>query len=358
MISMEYNLLNRNQFYLYIFLILFSCKTNYDYPVYYGKTSEKHVSLSIEKEIFLISEDMPIAQISSIHISDQYIFVTDNYINNQVYQFDKNGKFIRMLGTKGQGPGEYVFPVTAGVVQNTLYVGSIGTMRLLEFDINNGQFQKSFPIEHGPWPKIVIDKEKKYLYIVHPTRYADYSISQAILNTGKTFNKFSEMDDDFKLVFDIFAPASDIALHENELWQTFNHKYEIKVFDLATKNIKRVYKFDSSEYFPIIKKTKNIKGHDAEKQFRNKSTQLNKLTLLNGNVICVQLRAWNKDGDPKDHLELWQEDGTFLTSFNIPGNERFMSGFDNKLIFVKRTIDKDGSLSHPILIFRSLTEME
>lgn len=52
------------------------------------------------------SEDALFAKINKIEVSDSYIFVLER--ERGLYLFDKNGKFIRTIGRKGGGPGEFI----------------------------------------------------------------------------------------------------------------------------------------------------------------------------------------------------------------------------------------------------------
>ena len=56
--------------------------------------------------------------------------------NSQIYQFDHTGKFIKKLGRKGQGPGEYLSPyrICADPLTKTLYVLDFFGRKTLAFD--------------------------------------------------------------------------------------------------------------------------------------------------------------------------------------------------------------------------------
>jgi hypothetical protein len=49
-----------------------------------------------------------IGQISSIQVFENYIFVLDRLSAKKLFIFDKTGKYIRQIGSLGQGPGEYL----------------------------------------------------------------------------------------------------------------------------------------------------------------------------------------------------------------------------------------------------------
>src|SRR5262249_32769144 len=69
------------------------------------------------------------------------VFVADGYVNSRVVQFDKNGKFIRIIGgAKGSGPGQ--MQLVHGVVidsKNRIIASDSDNKRLSVFD-PNGKF--------------------------------------------------------------------------------------------------------------------------------------------------------------------------------------------------------------------------
>jgi DNA-binding beta-propeller fold protein YncE len=73
------------------------------------------------------------------------IFVADGYVNSRVVQFDKNGKFLRIIGgVKGSGPGQ--MQLVHGVVidsKGRIIVSDSDNKRLSIFD-ENGKFMTTW----------------------------------------------------------------------------------------------------------------------------------------------------------------------------------------------------------------------
>jgi hypothetical protein len=108
-------------------VLLLSCKTHvpkvdngvdnnqkFPYRIDLSENSEKpeEVTLStIGKDLeFIALETTPISlmgEILRIEFTSDYIFITA-YPSNGLLQFDRNGKFIRIVGSRGRGPGEYL----------------------------------------------------------------------------------------------------------------------------------------------------------------------------------------------------------------------------------------------------------
>lgn len=94
-----------------VFIVLaFSCKENTQYQ--FNKEDFSAISF---KDVFSKIEVIPLETISEsmIYSSNQFIFhegkyyVSDRYYPH-IIVFDKNGKFIRTIGAKGEGPGELI----------------------------------------------------------------------------------------------------------------------------------------------------------------------------------------------------------------------------------------------------------
>lgn len=80
--------------------------------------------------------------IQKIELSDAFIFVSDF---NKLVQFDRKGNFIRQIGSKGKGPGEYIYVSDFCIdrIKDKIYIIAWGTKTVLEFDFN-GRFIRSF----------------------------------------------------------------------------------------------------------------------------------------------------------------------------------------------------------------------
>lgn len=116
---------------------------------------------SIGKELSYIPlETTPkclIQQIYRIEFSESYIFVKDV---NRLLQFDKNGKFLRQIGSEGRGPEEYAsnFDFCIDNQRMEIYIVSISQLMIFGFD---GVFKNSFKLSSRPTQ--IIPKDQNYL---------------------------------------------------------------------------------------------------------------------------------------------------------------------------------------------------
>lgn len=76
-----------------------------------------------------------IASISHAEITRDYVFVIDR---NNLYQFDKSGKYIRKIGSRGRGPHEYtnIISFTCSVNNNRIYISTLGKILCFDFQGN------------------------------------------------------------------------------------------------------------------------------------------------------------------------------------------------------------------------------
>ena len=94
---------------------------------------------SVEDIFRIISEtelqttpDCPIADITDMEIDMKGNFIiADGWQSMGVYVFGQDGKFIRELGRKGQGPGEYANPVSVEISrEGEIWVADFGNNRI------------------------------------------------------------------------------------------------------------------------------------------------------------------------------------------------------------------------------------
>jgi hypothetical protein len=92
------------------------------------------------------------------------IFVADGYGNSRVAKFDRNGKFLLSLGSRGTGPGQFNIAHTMAIdAQGNVYVGDRGNRRIQVFD-GNGGFKTQFLNVGAPSAICITPGPKQYLY--------------------------------------------------------------------------------------------------------------------------------------------------------------------------------------------------
>ena len=84
-----------------------------------------------------------IGSIRQMQVIDNYILIMDP--PNSLYVFDREGRFIRKIGSVGQGPGEYISiaDFTIDRENKTVYIQDGRLARILKYDLATGKFIQS-----------------------------------------------------------------------------------------------------------------------------------------------------------------------------------------------------------------------
>jgi len=92
------------------------------------------------------------------------IFVSDGYGNSRVAKYDKNGRFIASVGSRGSKPGELNLPHTiAADAKGNIYVGDRSNRRIQVFD-NDLKFKAIYDNVGAPWAVCITPGPHQYLY--------------------------------------------------------------------------------------------------------------------------------------------------------------------------------------------------
>jgi sugar lactone lactonase YvrE len=92
------------------------------------------------------------------------IFISDGYGNARVVKYDKNGKFLKSVGTFGKDPLQFNTPHTIATdAQGNVYVGDRGNRRIQILD-NDLNLKKIIDNVGAPWAVCITPGPHQYLY--------------------------------------------------------------------------------------------------------------------------------------------------------------------------------------------------
>ncbi|MCU1237056.1 MAG: repeat containing protein [Candidatus Solibacter sp.] len=92
------------------------------------------------------------------------IFVSDGYGNSRVVKYDKAGRFLKTVGTKGSGPGQLNLPHTMATdAAGNVYVGDRSNARIQVFD-NDLKLKTIYDQVGAPWAMCISQGPHQYLY--------------------------------------------------------------------------------------------------------------------------------------------------------------------------------------------------
>lgn len=113
------------------------------------------------------------------------IFVSDGYGNSRVVKYDRNGKFIAAVGTKGNGKLQLNLPHTlAADAKGNVYVGDRSNARIQVFD-NDLAFKASYDNVGAPWAVCITPGPHQYIY--SSNSFPDSNNSELIPTSGEIY---------------------------------------------------------------------------------------------------------------------------------------------------------------------------
>ena len=113
------------------------------------------------------------------------IFVSDGYGNSRVVKYDKNGKFVASVGSKGSAPGQFNLPHTLAVdAKGNVYVGDRSNRRIQVFD-DDLTFKTIYDNVGAPWEVCVSPGPHQYLF--SSNSYPDGNDSTLSTVTGEIY---------------------------------------------------------------------------------------------------------------------------------------------------------------------------
>ena len=113
------------------------------------------------------------------------IFVSDGYGNSRVVKYDKNGRFIASVGTKGSAQGQLNLPHTIATdAKGNVYVGDRSNSRIQVFD-NDLTFKAIYDQVGAPWAVCISPGPHQYLYSSNSNPDSNNSLISAV--TGEIY---------------------------------------------------------------------------------------------------------------------------------------------------------------------------
>jgi sugar lactone lactonase YvrE len=113
------------------------------------------------------------------------IFVADGYGNSRIVKYDKNGRFLKQVGSRGPGPGQFnLIHAIAVDAQGNVYAGSRSDQRIEVFD-NDLTYKTTYDQVGAPWSLCITPGPHQYLYTSNSN--PDSNDSEIHKVTGQVF---------------------------------------------------------------------------------------------------------------------------------------------------------------------------
>ena len=113
------------------------------------------------------------------------IYVSDGYVNSRVVKYDRNGRFVKSVGTRGSAPSQLSTPhsITSDSRGN-IYVGDRGNARVQVFD-SDLILRAIYDNVGNPWAVCVSPPPNEFLFVSNS--YPDSSPAAARDITGEVY---------------------------------------------------------------------------------------------------------------------------------------------------------------------------
>jgi hypothetical protein len=113
------------------------------------------------------------------------IFVSDGYGDSRVVKFDRNGRFVKSVGTRGNGQLQFNTPHTIAVDgKGLVYVGDRGNARVQVLD-NDLNFKTQYDTIGNPWAVCISPGAHQYLFVSNS--WPDSADSRNASFTGEVY---------------------------------------------------------------------------------------------------------------------------------------------------------------------------
>jgi hypothetical protein len=113
------------------------------------------------------------------------IFISDGYTNSRVVKYDKNGRYIKEIGTRGTEPGQFNTPHSIQTDANgNVYVADRGNRRI-QVLTNDLTVKGVYDNVGAPWAVCITPGPHQYLY--SSNSYPDNNNSRALNVSGEVY---------------------------------------------------------------------------------------------------------------------------------------------------------------------------
>jgi len=313
-----------------------------------GRVLKIKATMSIEDEpgkfYFRSPRDIQIANDGSIFVSD--------YRGYNFLKFSPDGKFLKNLYKKGEGPGEIQDYFGYALSQNEIYIYDFVKRKVIRMEQDGSLINefKTYTEQYNEFKGIFRDW-LVFMKMVYPERRDKvqmYQVKNAIILLSKDGEKEKESHVFLNKRFYIAGSGMmvwdpfDSVFDENSgyLYVSCTREYMVHVLDMNSNKVVRSFKrkYKRVPYEMSQDEENFIKKYNAPR--KKYEEDINRLHLFNG-LLWVETST--KDEERGIMIDVFNSKGQFLDNFYLALDGRLMSVQDN-LIFVGES-DEDGNIT-------------
>lgn len=322
-----------------------------------NKTQKISVILELELKPRVDDENYLFNQIKKIDVdSKENIYILDSG-NQSVKKFDKNGRYLSVIGRKGQGPGEFIFPYILRISKkDQIYIFDWGMRRLNIYD-SEGNFIRSILFSDSLLVDFDVDSNDNFICL------------ESVMEKGKGKLILRKYTSEKKLISEIFKieqpehliiplnkgvlrvqskfnPMLHFALGpDDNIIVGFSKDYKIDIYNSEGKFTKRIEK-----EFEKITISEKDKKEELEKQLEGSGIPINKINFskINFPSYCPAYEAILIDSKGRLWVKTFKKDKKqilYIDIFELAKDESFMIKLKRFPLIIKKeflyTVEED-----------------
>lgn len=317
-----------------------------DFETYNGRFSE--FAEAVEMIPLEFTEESILGEIKKVVLSEDFIFVMERFNSAGIYTFDRSGKFLYRIGSRGQGPEECadVDDFSINEKDRLIYIYDSVRKKVFVFSFDN-EFIKTIPMDYSA-TNMEYQDGLFYLYR-EDARYGVplYSLVIKDIN-GDLVEKYYPMSD--------LPKSHDCVFCKRENDILFAQDMNDSVFVLSGGKLSPLYYIDYKDRSMAPEDRMDIK-HDVRRSIDvllEKRTIAgiqgvfeihNKVFIKSINVIVPVLSIYDKVKKEVKTYQYWNDDFLFIGSGHpigqykdyllllrdAEGIQRSMDHFDNRI---------------------------
>jgi len=217
--------MKKTTIFLFISLLLFSCKkakvniqnaNTKNTKVFYLKTQNNDILNNLIDSISFMEikedNDSYFNTIDKLVVNENNIYILDRFGSKSLFQFNLNGDFIRKIGNKGMGPGEYVNLCDFDIDSKSIYLCDRAKKKILQYNLN-GDFIKQTTLQFRVDGIKALANEKYLLSVLKDQNNHKIFLTDKYFNVEKKYFYYESKDNDNKGSDNIFQDVNNFILY-------------------------------------------------------------------------------------------------------------------------------------------------
>lgn len=237
----------KSRFFLIIIsILLISCsKENIESPISGDRierlskgTNFNDIFVSVDSVQLEVTPQSLIAFLGVVAVDSKGRIAASDGRQSQVLMFSENGKFLKLIATKGSGPGEVEKPEGLAFFEDgSLAVADVGNNRINVYS-NEGKFERSFRVE-SPRPSRIIFDSIGNIFVQVPSRPGGNAIQKYDQN-GKLVDEFGKVPNIGMKIGMNIAGGNFIEYKDLYIYYVHPTEYLIQQFKLDGKRVRAI----------------------------------------------------------------------------------------------------------------------